>query len=126
MKKCAPTNLLKSNTNAATPVADRGVLLVFLAHEVSRSRNSNAINPLNTINSVVSLLGLHFLRLRVCALLATLFEASALVVPSSFSFLRSRFALLGRRRLVYATRRGASARGRRRDLRALERVPASA
>jgi hypothetical protein len=105
-------------------VENRRVLLVFLAHEVSRSRNSNAINPLNTINSVVFLLGLHFLRLRVGGFLATLFEARALVIPSSFSLLRSRFALLARRSFVHATGRGASSSGR--DLGAFERVPASA
>jgi hypothetical protein len=92
-------------------------LLVFLAHEPVP--NSNAVSPLNTINSVVFLLTLHFLRLRVSGLLAAL---------SSFGFLRSRFALLARRSFVDTAGRSTGARssGRSRDLGALERVPASA
>jgi hypothetical protein len=105
-------------------LTNRGVLLllVSLAHEPTP--NSNAINSLNTVNSVVFLLALHFLRLRTCALLATLLRTLATL--SSFGFLRSCFAFLAGSRLVDTTRRSASTRGRRRDLRALERVPASA
>jgi hypothetical protein len=105
MKIRAPTVLLKSNTNAATPVANRGILLllVFFAHEVSRSsrssRNSDTIHALNTVNSVVFLLGLDFLGFRVRALLAALLRTFAA------GFLRSRFAFLARRRFVYATSR---------------------
>jgi hypothetical protein len=127
MKIRAPPVLLESNPNAATPVANPGILLpVFLAHEIRRgNRNSNAIRALNTLDSVVFLLGFHFLGF--CALLATLLRT--LAVLGSFGFFRSHFAFLAGSRFVYATAWGSSAvggGGGSRDFGALERVPAGA
>lgn len=116
LKICVPAVRVKSNTNSPPPAKNRGILLlilILLAFEPIP--NSHAINPLNTVNSVVFLLLLHFLGFCGGGLLATL---------SSFGFLRSRFGLFAGSRFVYATARSSS--GRSRDLGALERVPASA
>jgi hypothetical protein len=75
IKICVPRVRVQSNTNTLPPATNRGILLlllVFLALEIGR--NSKAINPLNTVNSVIFLFLLHFLGFRGGGLLATLFR----------------------------------------------------